>query len=253
MTCFGAEYAALYDEVYAHKNYDDEAGALADLLESHGVHRGSCLLDYGCGTGRHMQALQAIGFTVLGVDSSLEMLKSAQQRLGATTCLMTTEEFMASPCRVDAGYSLFDVLSYQTDLQQLRVFFGGFTSKIATGGLVIAEAWHLPGMILQPPEPRLTDIELANGLTVTRVVTPRVDWLRSVVDLDLSISHAKSQELSETHGERHTLRAFTQLELSLLAAEFNLEVLDFIASITDPRPVDVTDWHITMVARKTDW
>ncbi len=253
MTSFGAEYAALYDEVYAQKKYEDEARALADLLESHGVHRGSCLVDYGCGTGRHMQELHAIGYTVLGVDSSPEMLKSAQQRLGATTCLMAPEEFMASTRRVDAGYSLFDVLSYQTDLPQLRQFFGGFTSKIATGGLVVAEAWHLPGMILQPPEPRLTNIELANGLTVTRAVTPRTDWLRSVVDLDLSIFHAKSQGLSETHGERHTLRAFTQLELCLLAAEFNLEILDFIASVTDPRPVDVTDWHITMVARKTDW
>jgi SAM-dependent methyltransferase len=54
-------------------------------------------LDAACGTGRHAAHLAALGHTVIGVDSSAEMLARARQRSPAASSARAT--CTACPCR----------------------------------------------------------------------------------------------------------------------------------------------------------
>lgn len=81
MTRTGREFEALADHAgaaylrYAFtKGTAQEVKFLADLLPAP---TGACVLDVGCGPGRHAVALTQRGWTVIGVDRSLAFLRAA--------------------------------------------------------------------------------------------------------------------------------------------------------------------------------
>ncbi|MDQ6839966.1 MAG: class I SAM-dependent methyltransferase [Actinomycetota bacterium] len=56
------------------KGTDQEVSFLADVVDTG---PGTCIVDVGCGPGRHARALRERGSTVIGVDASLPFLKAA--------------------------------------------------------------------------------------------------------------------------------------------------------------------------------
>lgn len=250
MTSFGPDYATVYDAIYADKDYEAEANGLARLLKSSGILPGARLLDLGCGTGRHMQELLRLGYQVVGVDTSPQMLKEAAERLGRAAQLASPDELASLPMVFDASFSIFDVMSYQVDSPSLHNFFGRLTSKVRPGGTVVADAWHLPGMILDPPSARSSDYRLPDGTHIVRRAEPETDWLTSVVDVAISISILSDGGSLVVAEEQHRMRGFTQFELELLAHRFGLTNISLFASLLDPRPLRVTDWHVCLVASK---
>jgi SAM-dependent methyltransferase len=68
-----------YDEYLAGQMREvaELAESLARSLLSHGV---GAVLDLGCGTGRHREALSAAGYDVIGVDLSTDQLRRAHAR-----------------------------------------------------------------------------------------------------------------------------------------------------------------------------
>lgn len=63
-----------------------EIPQLLALFAANGVRS---LVDFGCGTGRHMAALAAAGLRVAGADSSRVMRRLARGNLGGTTARIT--------------------------------------------------------------------------------------------------------------------------------------------------------------------
>lgn len=253
VSAFGPKYAEVYDSLYADKDYQAESQSITSLLEDNGVLPPSCILDLGCGTGRHMERLSRLGYTVVGVDSSVEMLDRARARLGQRAELMTPGDLSTSDKEFDAAYSLFHVLSYQRNLRSVDDFFALLTSRVRSGGLVAVDCWHLPGVVTSPPEVRRKDIELPGGRRVTRTVYPTVDWADSIISLRIELTEgelADPKTVGRRESETHVMRAFTPMELSLLAARHQLSQIEFCRDILDPGSVNETDWHILMIARK---
>lgn len=68
-----------YHKLYAHRN-EDEAKTFIDLL----VHEltpvpGSCIMDVGCGSGRHAKHLASKGFRVTGIDLAFSNIREAKK------------------------------------------------------------------------------------------------------------------------------------------------------------------------------
>jgi SAM-dependent methyltransferase len=70
--------AAAYDELELGGTYDLVFRNLPDLYSRY--IKGHRALDFGCGTGRSARFLKALGFHVLGIDVSAEMVGFARQR-----------------------------------------------------------------------------------------------------------------------------------------------------------------------------
>jgi len=75
---FGRDYA----ELYAHRDDDEAEADVRALIALIAPKKQDPLLDLGCGTGRHLVALQRAGFqTLVGLDLSSDLLAIAAERL----------------------------------------------------------------------------------------------------------------------------------------------------------------------------
>lgn len=73
-----ADRAAAYDELELGNTYDLVFRNLPKLLAEHVG--GGRAVDFGCGTGRSTRFLQALGYSVVGIDISAEMVARARAR-----------------------------------------------------------------------------------------------------------------------------------------------------------------------------
>ena len=111
---FGQEYSAIYDSVHEEKNYLAEAVQIANLLTKT-VGTESKILDFGCGTGKHVSKLADSGFVISGYDVNSNMIELAKVNFPD---LNFFSDLSSVPKSFNFIYSLFDVLSYQvTDFE----------------------------------------------------------------------------------------------------------------------------------------
>jgi len=110
------------------------------LLKSFDARR---VLDAGCGTGRHVQALRERGFEAHGADVSDEMLAKAETLLGATQGLHEWRMGDAPPDALrasapfDAILSLGNVWPQLVDVDDAKNAARAFRELLRPGGLLL--------------------------------------------------------------------------------------------------------------------
>lgn len=81
------EFARYYDTLTYNVNYKARAAYFDELVRRHGEHlRGGLLLDLACGTGSLSLAFAGLGYEVIGVDASAEMLSEAMRKTAEAEC-----------------------------------------------------------------------------------------------------------------------------------------------------------------------
>jgi len=106
--------AAVYDEIVVDPTYDRWAAFLHETWarDDAGVRS---ILDVCCGTGLMAAELLALGYRVVGVDSSADMLARARRLLGPDVALIQeTLPALTPEGPFDAAVSNFDGLNYLT-------------------------------------------------------------------------------------------------------------------------------------------
>ncbi|MBR7021200.1 MAG: class I SAM-dependent methyltransferase [Lachnospiraceae bacterium] len=71
-------FAQIYDTCMDNVPYDEWASRIIELFRINGVPEGAIVADLGCGTGAMSRKLSDAGYDVIGIDSSEEMLMTAQ-------------------------------------------------------------------------------------------------------------------------------------------------------------------------------
>jgi SAM-dependent methyltransferase len=128
---FEREYLA----VYPHR---DLAAARAEVagLVARGV--GGCVLDLGCGFGRHLLALRERGLAAVGLDRSADLLRHADPSLAGH---LVRGDFRALPFRArrfDAVLMLFSSFGYFEDAENARAL-AELARVLAPGGLAVLD------------------------------------------------------------------------------------------------------------------
>lgn len=72
-------FSGYYDDLTLNISYSDRADYFNKLIEKHGGEKG-ILLDLACGTGSLSEEMSKIGYDVIGVDYSYEMLSVAMDK-----------------------------------------------------------------------------------------------------------------------------------------------------------------------------
>ena len=85
MSAYGC-FADVYDTLTSNIDYNELAGYYDRIITSHGGKRG-ILLDLACGTGSMSMQFSALGYDVIGVDLSTEMLSVAKEKPHKNTIL----------------------------------------------------------------------------------------------------------------------------------------------------------------------
>ena len=205
---FSKFYAECYDQIHSSKSYDGESAKMLKYLETNlgktGIYR---ILDFGCGTGIHLNSLLNEKLELYGYDRNEYMLDVARQNYPD---LFVASDYAKIPGELDLVYSLFDVVNYQVSDEEVEVFFRALASKLAQGATLVVDGWHYSGVAQDPPETRERNI-LFESSTITRRVTPTTSNNYRTTVLDITLED-KSQSEMLTH-ESHIMRAFDAPDL----------------------------------------
>jgi len=250
MNIFGS-YSFYYNLLYQDKDYAGEATYIQSLIQKYRPET-KTILDLGCGTGRHAVLLSQKGFKVHGIDISDEMLSAAMDIADGETLTFSREDIRTVRLgkTFDAVISLFHVMSYQVNNEDLQSSFRTAYEHLEAGGVFIFDCWYGPAVLTDRPVPRIKKIE-ENAIKIIRIAEPVIHVNENIVDVHYYLFiHDKNggniKELQETHCMRYLFKP--EVELMLKQTGFILE--DCFEYMTGNDPGCET-WNVCFIAKKT--
>lgn len=252
MTVFDA-YSRYYDLLYQDKDYQSESDYIGELIHKHAP-KTSSILELGCGTGAHAIPLAKLGFNIYGIDLSSSMLNRAElKREKQTNEIKQRLQFSPGDIRkfrvgklFDTVISLFHVLSYQTDNQDVMAMFQTAASHLTPGGLFIFDFWYGPAVLVQRPEVRIKRF-CDENTSVIRLCEPELKVNQNIVDVNFEI--IVEDLLSGTREvikEKHPMRYFFLPELALVCEISGFKNVNFEAWMGGQ--VNDQSWGVTCYA-----
>ena len=125
MASYG-DFAYYYDSLTENVDYDKRCEYIRGLLAENGIGEG-ILLDLACGTGTVSLKLSEMGYDVIGVDASEEMLSVAQEKKmesGADVIFLCQRmEELDLFGTINACVSTLDSINHVTDEDTVREIF----------------------------------------------------------------------------------------------------------------------------------
>lgn len=246
-----SDYARYYDLIYRDKDYAGEAAYVHELIQRHCPGAGTTL-NLGCGSGRHDREMAKLGYQVTGIDISEEML--AEARAGSKNDqALAYHQGDVRRVRLnetyDAVVSLFHVMSYQINDQDLLAALETARSHLKPGGVFIFDCWYGPGVLTDRPTVRILELE-DDAIKVTRVARPVMHPNDNVVDVnyEIYIKDKATEEVREIR-ETHRMRYLFSTEISSALARTGFKERSFTTWMTAAEP-DFSTWNacITSVA-----
>src|SRR5260370_27704937 len=142
--------ARYYDVTHNEREYESEAAFVNELFLRFVGSAGARALDLFCGTGGHSIPMARLGFDVIGLDLSEDMLMLAKRKAELAALSV---RFEIGDCRFLSFKSEFDVvlglgqsLQYLLSYEEIRDAFVGVHRALKPGGLCIfdiIDGWRM--------------------------------------------------------------------------------------------------------------
>lgn len=194
-----SESTDLYDLIYSEfKDFRSEAGRVAELIRAL-MPSAVRLLDVGCGTGRHAEALwKDHRFEVDGIDIEPGFLEIARRRCPGGDFFRGDMASFDLGRTYDAVICLFSSIGYVRSVERLHLTARSLRRHVADGGIALVEPWFTPdafkGGTLYHHAVERPDLKISRmSWAEVRGRTSRLDFHYLVGDAD-GIRH-----LQETH------------------------------------------------------
>lgn len=242
-------YSQYYDLLYKDKDYHAEANYVLSLIKQYKPQT-KTVLELGCGTGNHAAILCNHALKVIGLERSAEMVALAQQKniqnfqpIVADIVSFTLAE------KVDVAISLFHVISYLTNNQQLIQCFQTVHQHLNTAGIFMFDVCYSPAVYTQKPVVRVK--KLSNSeINITRIAEPQIHYQQNVVDVNYQVMiEEKATQKITTIYETHPMRHFSIPEIALLAEHTGFELIHTEEFLSSQTPSENT-WGVCFILRK---
>lgn len=187
------DYAYYYNLFYGDKDYANEANQVKKLIGKFGGDKKiSTILNMGCGTGRHDFELCKLGYRTSGIDISEGMIEIANRTKEKS---YYNPDFKVADIRdyepvkkYDAVISMFHVISYQNENEDVLKAFGTASKALDPGGLFIFDVWYGPGVLTDKPAVRVKQVEDSDNILI-RYANPIMHVDKNVVDVCCCLAH----------------------------------------------------------------
>lgn len=156
-------FAEVYDVLY--ENDTAFRAAQLDFLGSVFGAPPARLLDAGCGTGGHLLALGAAGYSVVGLDIDLRMVQVARSKLreaGRPLTLVRGDlRILSFSGTFNGVLCLESPLAYLLADDDLAVALTGLHRSLRPGGLLVVDVFDYPATLGEAGVPAQTNLFLA--------------------------------------------------------------------------------------------
>jgi SAM-dependent methyltransferase len=237
---FQGLHALHYDLIYAQKPYAEEARFVHDLL---GGHPGR-LLDVACGSGRHAREFAALGWEVVGVDYSADLLGLAE---GLEVHRQDMRALDVPGAPFDAVTCLFDSIGYPQDNDGVVAALTGMRRHLAPGGRAAVEFLHTPAMLAGADPVRVRRFELPDGGMLVRISETTLDCVASVMHVDYEVIELAPDGSYQRETERQSNRFFAVEEMRALMELAGLRVEHFVPAYEDGE-IGADTFHVMALA-----
>ncbi|MGV3631158.1 MAG: class I SAM-dependent DNA methyltransferase [Bacteroidota bacterium] len=246
-------YSRYYDLLYRDKPYREEADYVLGTLQNIDPEI-KTILELGCGSGAHARFFSGKGFAVTGIDRSAEMIREANEKMipGFEALQGNITDFQLEK-KFDCAVSLFHVISYLVENDELLSCFRSVNRHLEAGGLFLFDCWFTPGVYNLKPEKRTKHFE-NEELKVERASESFLDLEKNTVAVhfEVQITDKRNWETQkqETLHETHLMRHFSIPEIGLLASLAGFRVLKTEEFLSGKAP-GLESWAICFVLQKT--
>lgn len=245
------ELSNYFDLLYHDKHYESEADYIDDLIRKYSIDA-KTILEFGSGTGGHGSLMAKKGYDILGIERSPEMFKIADERSKDSSFTVIQGDIGETDLNktFDVVISLFHVLCYQTENEQLIKVFNNANRHLKDRGLFIFDCWYTPAVSRRKVKKRIKRVR-NDDIEMWQCINHVIHSRRNVVDLNL---HLKVKDLKTHHkkviNEIHPERHFSEPEIALLAYFTGFEVLHVEEILSGKNP-DIDTSSVIFVLQKT--
>jgi SAM-dependent methyltransferase len=213
--------AKYYDAIYLAqgKDYKAEADKVTAILLENKKTSGITLLDAACGTGLHLQYLQA-AYKVEGLDLDEKMLAVARKKLPGIPLHHASLINFRIAKKYDAITCLFGSIGYVNTVSHLEEAVSNMSRHLAPGGILIVEPWIAPenwtagktyAQLVDEPELKIARVSISGG-----------KGSQSTIDFHYLVATAEG---IEHFTEKHELGLFTDEEYLTSFRKAGLETI----------------------------
>ena len=251
MKQFGNLYSQYYDLLYSDKDYIREVDYIIKLIKEN-IDHSKTLLDMGCGTGKHAELLSNKDFIVHGIDISEDMLKIAKKKSKDKEHKLVFSNFNIQELNLnkkfDVVVSLFHVMSYQSDQNDLIKAFEVAKNHLKNDGIFIFDFWYGPAVLKDPPVTRIKRL-INDKIKVTRIAEPLINLDEKNVDVnyDIFIEDIISKKIIEKQ-ESHKMRYFFDDELDLISKKVGFTFKKKYEWMSKKSP-NLNSWNVVWVLK----
>ncbi len=206
-----AEYYFSIEKI--NRNFTNDIALIRSLLN--GSNQPS-LLDLGCGTGEHMNALSKYGIRCLGIDISEEMLKVAKERFPINMQLLKGDmRDLDYYNEFDIVISLFGSFNYLIENDDIDKTLWNTWRSLKQSGSALFEIWN------SFPVEKISHKDLTHISTINyngKIINRNRGFSlldqpgRTVVEVDYEYTISDSGH-HETVYDRHIMRTFSLPEI----------------------------------------
>lgn len=245
------DYAYYYNAFYQDKDYQAEGAQIDLLLKKYGNHVNT-LINYGCGTGKHDIELSRLGYHCTGVDMSSVMIDIAREnahneQMDISFAVADIRSYEPQ-LKYDAVISLFHVMSYQNDNNDILAAFQSARKALNKDGLFLFDVWYGSGVLSDKPAVRVKKIE-DDKYKLIRIARPIMHEKKNVVDVCYEVLVIdKETAVTKVINEVHNMRYFFRPELQFLLKQSGFELVDNLDCQTLGE-TDYRSWTSYFVAR----
>ncbi len=254
MSSYVGKHAEYYDTIYAEKPYAQEAAFVHTCLQKYRLGKITRLLELACGTGRHALELEKLGYQIIAIDYSSDLLAIATshaRELKSHTDfrLQDMRELSVAGAPFDAAYCLFDSIGYVQSNEGVEKVLTNVCRHLRPDGLFVFEFWHAAAM-LRSYEPRRERNWKTADSELKRVATTRLDITKQLAEVSYEFESISSSGRAEFFQETQVNRYFLIQEMSLFLKVAGFEPLDWLAAYNAEQPITEDTWHILAIARR---
>ena len=121
--------------------------------------------------------------------------------------------------------SLFHVMSYQAENDELEKVFQNVSEHLTDGGLFIFNFWYGPAVLTDPPVVKIKRLE-DDEVRITRITEPVMRYNENIVDVNFEvIIEDKKTHIIEKLPETHKMRYLFLPEIEMLAKKIGLKII----------------------------